>query len=95
MPGCHISTSSIFFASAKSFSVMPLAAWFISFTVTNAYDTLRSGWCQAASARWPTVLTTISVPFQPLVLYLRRIQPSSKVHFGSSAVKRASTSSGV
>ena len=23
-----------------------------------------SGWCHAASARWPTVLITISVPFQ-------------------------------
>ena len=59
---------------------MPLAAWFINFTVTKAYDTVRSGWCQAASARWPTVLTTISVLFQPLVLYLRRIQPSSRYH---------------
>ena len=36
-----------------------------------------SGWCHAASARWPTVLITISVPFQLCVLYLRRIQPFS------------------
>lgn len=43
LPGCHISTSSIFFASAKSFSVMPLASWFCSFTVTKAYETVRSG----------------------------------------------------
>ena len=51
-----------------------------------------SGWCQAASARWPTVLITISVPFQLLVLYLRRIQPSSRYQCGSSCLSRSSTS---
>ena len=35
-PGRHITISSIFVASSKSFSVMPFAAWFISLTVTNA-----------------------------------------------------------
>jgi prepilin-type N-terminal cleavage/methylation domain-containing protein len=35
-PGCHITTSSILRARAKSLSVMPLAAWFCSFTLTNA-----------------------------------------------------------
>ncbi len=30
-----------------------------------------SGWCQAASARWPTVLITIIVLFQLAVLYVR------------------------
>ena len=36
LPGCHCTTSSIFYASAKSFSVMPLAAWFMSLTITKA-----------------------------------------------------------
>ena len=35
-PGCQCTTSSIFLASAKSLSVMPLAAWFISLTSTQA-----------------------------------------------------------
>ena len=43
LPGCHMTTSSIFLASSKSLSVMPLAAWFMSFTVTKAYETVRSG----------------------------------------------------
>src|SRR6185312_11493578 len=51
-----------------------------------------SGWCQAASDRCPTVLITISVPFQLLVLYFRRIQPSSRYQCGSSCLRRASTS---
>ena len=46
-----------------------------------------SGWCQAASARWPTVLITISVPFQLLVLYFRRIQPPSSCQCGSSLLE--------
>ena len=36
VPGCQWTTSSIFLASAKSLSVMPLAAWFISLTSTQA-----------------------------------------------------------
>ena len=36
-----------------------------------------SGWCQAASARWPTALITISVPFQLAVRKVRLIQPFS------------------
>ena len=35
-PGCQSTTSSILRASAKSFSVMPLALWVASFTVTKA-----------------------------------------------------------
>ena len=36
LPGCHCTTSSIFFANSKSLSVMPLAEWFCSRTSTEA-----------------------------------------------------------
>src|SRR5580700_2524246 len=52
-----------------------------------------SGWCQAASARWPTVLITIKVPFQPWVLKVRLIQPPSSRQCGNSRRSLCTTSS--
>src|SRR5262245_1951841 len=47
-----------------------------------------SGWCHAASARWPTALITIRVPFQLWVRYLRRIHPPSRYQCGKSRDSR-------
>src|SRR4029453_9502726 len=91
--GRHSTVSSIRLASAKSRSVMPLLAWLRSFTHTLPHVTSRSGWCQAASARKPIVLTSASVVSQPSVLYFRRIQRPSYHHPGSSSLSRRSISS--
>ena len=42
--------------SARSLSVIPPAEWVIRVTSTLPYETRRSGWCQATSARWPMVV---------------------------------------
>ena len=43
LAGCQCTVSSIFFASSKSLSVIPFAAWFCSRTSTHAYEAVMSG----------------------------------------------------
>src|SRR2546430_2094935 len=76
-PARHSASSSILRASAKSLSVMPPWSCVLSLTQSLPQVTARSAWCQAASHRKPTALTSMSVLGQPSVLYFRRSQPSS------------------
>ena len=48
--------------SSRSRSVTPPTSWLTRVTSTSPYETRRSGWCHAASARWPMVVSPSGWP---------------------------------